>query len=75
MKLKELIDVIDSGLNYEVYASHRYSSILYDSDARMSDESSKRRRKDLLNSLLDKTVSQVNASGDNQTLEIYIKED
>lgn len=76
MKLKELVEVMDRSLNYDVYYPHKYSNILYSSDARISSiEAEKNRREELFKSILDKTVTQVSASDDNQTLEIFIKED
>lgn len=76
MKLKELVEVMDSSLNYDVYYPHKYSNILYSSDARVSSiEAERNRREELFKSILDKTVTQVSASDDNQTLEIFIEED
>ena len=76
MKLKELVEVMDSSFNYDIYYPHKYTNILYSNDARLpSNEADRKRREELFSSILNKTVTQVSASDDNQTLEIFIEED
>lgn len=74
MTLKEVIAVLDSSVNFEVYESHRYETILHDSAARLSCEGDRKNWLERLDTIENRSVEQISRScTDDGTLEIYIK--